>query len=209
MSYKPWIGKNYAGGAFFGQRVLLVGESHYGESDADKTLNVVQEVCDGDRYRFFTGIGQAIIGPRAYEASPSAFWHSVAFMNFLDQSAGDGPSDRPSENAFARSGQRFLQRVCEIGTDILPHRIIVFSSRSWDYLPAFPEGPAAGLNFLPMMPSLAQCGPYNLDGDHIAWAMFAKHPSRGWTPDPWRFLVATFLATPMPAGSMRQQDEKI
>lgn len=30
MTYRPWIGCNFETGAFFGQRVLIMGESHYG-----------------------------------------------------------------------------------------------------------------------------------------------------------------------------------
>lgn len=199
MSYKPWIGKNYAAGAFFGQRILIVGESHYGAFDAGMTINVVQEVCDGYRYRFFTAIGQAIVGKNAYEANPSAFWHSVAFMNFLDEPAGVGPAHRPSRQALARSGERFLDRAAEIGSDQLPHRIIIFSHLAWESMPAFSQGTAEGIAFVPVMPSLAQCGPFNINGNQTAWAMYAKHPrSRGWDAKLWRFLVGSFLATPCP-----------
>lgn len=96
VKFLPWIGKNYMGG-FNGMRTLVLGESHYAwkqEPDLSDKPNVtsecIQEQLDGDYTKaFWTKLAKAMSGEDTLTLEGKAkFWHSVAFYNYVQESAG-------------------------------------------------------------------------------------------------------------------------
>ena len=108
MGYLPWRSDNYVKGAFFGLRTLIVGESHYCNDDPLTTRTVVREAIDGEDTRFFLAVGSACVGRETYKADRARSWHSVAFVNFVQQSVPTA-THRPTQKMFRDERFRAVQ----------------------------------------------------------------------------------------------------
>lgn len=196
MSFTPWKGDNYSAGAFFGQRLLLVGESHYGPRDyPELTVDTVKEVIAGQPIDFYGWLGYACAGRTAYEADRSRFWHSVSFMNFVDELVGPNAKSPATDEMLLRGQKSFLSRIRK--HDLAPDRIVVFSSRAWKFLPPFMLG-QEGATFFADEPEKAWFGYYKLRHG-LAATMYAEHPRTvGWSASMWRALLMRFLMEPLP-----------
>lgn len=196
--FNPWVGSQYNAGAYFGQRILLVGESHNGtESDEETTRYVVQQVCSGKRIRFFTSIGYSCVGREMYDFNPARFWHSVAFMNFVQEPVPTN-KDRPTTDMIQKSIPNFLKTL----DDLEPDKVLLFSDCCWDELPAFTNGPKGQLTDSEDDYSAFGC----YDGKKQIYVMYARHPmSRGWKLDHWRKRIAAFLSGPVSQQMLRAE----
>lgn len=194
MPFRPWEGDHYKGGSFFGQKILLIGESHYDpemRDHAEFTKKTVREVCNGNPIGFFTAVGHACVGPTAYE--PARFWHSVAFFNFVETHVGPTSKARPTPAMWKEAKETFLFRA----EALKPDRIIVFSDGAWNHLPPFADQ-TDGANFYAAEPSKAWMGYYRFASSLVP-AMYAHHPNaRGWSAPIWRALILRFLTEPLP-----------
>ncbi len=87
-----WIGKTYKGGGIFGKRVFIVGESTYHRVSEDvSSFNVLmaEDHMAGYTDRFRTKLVRAFLGhDREGLSDIQAFWHSVAFANFVSRNLG-------------------------------------------------------------------------------------------------------------------------
>jgi diadenosine tetraphosphatase ApaH/serine/threonine PP2A family protein phosphatase len=134
VEHDPWIDERRYHEGIDGQRVAVVGYSHYeGEDEPDGddfTTSVVQRVISGEyRLPFFTNI-------RNYFGADdhASFWPRVLFFNYLPDYIGgrDKKFEAGSPAQIERAQQRFkcLIRRYE------PHKVIAFSKKAWT---AFPE----------------------------------------------------------------------
>ncbi|MBI5442722.1 MAG: hypothetical protein HY900_16100 [Deltaproteobacteria bacterium] len=133
IHYTPWIGENYGAANVTGTRLLVLGESHYGDGDPDATVRYTQAYVDGQNHRFWTSIMQLVLGRPGYEIDRREFWHSVSFYNFIQEPVGDGPRWRPTSEMWARSQGPFE----EVLNELKPRRILVLGAALWDNLPSF------------------------------------------------------------------------
>ena len=122
IAFHPWVGNRYsegypvAGGAI---RVLLLGEAHYKSDPPDDRSHGVSFTFDsvtnylaakgtpGRRRspaRYWTRTGKVIAGPGSYDRQ--AFWHSVAFYNYVQCFQPVGTC--PTEEAFAAARAAFV-----------------------------------------------------------------------------------------------------
>ncbi len=118
--FLPWVGARYGeihappvGRA----RVLVLGESHYGDASCQResfTNDVVKEWVFQRRDRFFTKVAKLTLGLSTAEwLSPELsheFWNSVLFYNYVQEIVGPGPRYRPSPEMW-RCAESSLGRL--------------------------------------------------------------------------------------------------
>ena len=181
--HEPWVGAEYNLG-IGGQRVAIVGYSHWGEEAHDTpeaTRECVAQVISCEwRIRFFTQIRNYF----GYD-DHGAFWPRVLFFNFLPNLVG-GPNRRfnhgtPEQHAHGLSRfERLIHRH-------RPDRVFVFTGRHW----------AFGLNnerrALPNFPKFSS-RTYKI-GQHTAKAFFLRHP-QGASKDLMRRAVMYVIEEP-------------
>ncbi|EPJ3803550.1 hypothetical protein OND84_004196 [Morganella morganii] len=139
VRFAPWIGSQYENG-FLGLRILLVGESHYGDKQHERptvTPEIIKALALGERHpratrksprkKHFTLIMSAVknVRQRFSDAQRREFWNSVAYYNFLQEFIS---SSRilPSPDAWKRGEKAFT----EVLTVLAPNLIICFSKRN-------------------------------------------------------------------------------
>ena len=64
IRFQPWVGGSYLGGGVLGQRVMVLGESHYASPADDRpsfTRDIVREYVYRRRDRFFTVVAKTVL----------------------------------------------------------------------------------------------------------------------------------------------------
>ena len=140
-TFKPWVGNKYWSDGLKGVRVLILGESHYGDEgthNPDFTKEVVKEWGQEKRNRFFTVVQKLVLGQGAGPVSDeqrSDFWEHVAFYNFVQSLVGTGPRERPTQEMWAAAKAPFLSTVSELKPQVL----VVLGFELADNLPVLPS----------------------------------------------------------------------
>jgi len=140
LTWFPWIGNNYEKGGIFNKKILILGESHYGTDEnswfnEDLTRLSIQEKigeANGDsifhKKAFHTKIFKAFNLKPATNENKIKFWHSVAFFNYVQISAGDKPRKRPKKEHWEISINPVKKTL-----DILkPDIIVVLGYALWE-----------------------------------------------------------------------------
>ncbi len=141
--FKPWVGRNYQKSTgTFGKRILVLGESHYQWDEniapplsPDLTIECIEAQISGDEtHPFWTKITNVFLGEVGWRSleEKEAFWHSIAFANFVQESVGFGPRERPKEDMWEKGRSAFLEMLSELH----PHLIVVLGFELWENLPA-------------------------------------------------------------------------
>ena len=144
--FKPWIGDNYWSARRFGKRVLVLGESTFQWDENSPlppgwTIDCVKEQISGEgTYAFWTKIAIAFLNKPPSVEDKEAFWHSVAFYNYIQESVGVGPRIPPTPEMWGNAREPFN----EVLSQLCPQFIAVLGYRLWNALPADgSEGPRA------------------------------------------------------------------
>jgi hypothetical protein len=122
-TFDPWIGNHYATGAFGGKRLLVLGESHYGDEGdlyPGFTAKIIREYALQKGYfRIFPKIQRLVVGgPGGFSnAERAEFWHKVAFYNFIQTILDYG--GRPTYEMWQAAREPFLQTVRELAPNII------------------------------------------------------------------------------------------
>jgi len=139
MIFKPWIGPNFERTGFEGLRVLILGESHYGEPGTEYdnfTSDVVREWAFGKPSAFFSKIAKSMLRLTSQQNlsddQRAQFWSSVAFYNYVQKLVGDGPRQRPSPDLWEQSKQAFFEALNQLNPDVC----VVFGMELWSNLPS-------------------------------------------------------------------------
>jgi hypothetical protein len=140
--FDPWIGSQYRSEGLRGVRILILGESHYGDigtESATFTTEVVKEWGQKKRHRFFTvtqklvaGIGK---GESVTDEQRAAFWEQVAFYNFVQAFPGPQPRTRPTKEDWADAAPVFLATMA----DLKPQVVVVLGVQLQGHLPDIPN----------------------------------------------------------------------
>jgi len=177
----PWIGKFYRRG-FKGHRLLIVGHSHYfrkrREAAPGVTRKVVSWAIDRElQSNFLTLIERTLLGIDD-PARSKAFWHSVAFYNFLQSDRLRRPRQAVRREEWLASRSPFHAVLGELR----PERILVFSKTTWDW---------TGHADLWLHNEVQA---FRLGDGTTAWCLALPHTKwRGYSPKKWHPLVAAFL----------------
>lgn len=193
--FEPWVGDLYgeADGAFGGQKVMVLGESHYHETPEfygregwpEFTSNVVRELAIGGRHRFFTGIAQVLQEKPRWAISQDeveALWRSLVFYNYVPRVVAGTARVRPKPEWFAEGAEPF-RRVLETHR---PEAIVVCGYELWHWLvTSLPEDLKIGGWVEWPLGGVRRIGP--------ALALCMKHPSAGFSSEQWRPVVRRLL----------------
>lgn len=175
---------------------MVLGESHYEWLEeqtlaADWTQQSIENDITGKKHRFRTRVAAVFLGhsPSSPEER-GAFWHSVAFTNYIPVSVGKGAKTRPDEKMWAAAIPRFAALITEHAPDFL----LVLGHELWrrvHYSYAMKGNPEPHPN--------AQ-GEWRMWRYHIApnrtmFACATTHPSsRGYDYKKWHPFVKEMLA---------------
>lgn len=153
INFKPWVGKDYLTKGYKGQRILVLGESHYCSSELAEggrcnpvcikdnmqkdcflqTIDVVKEFIDNYRgcpyQQTFLCFERAVVGKELSLPERKDFWNSVMFYNYI-QYAQSMARKEPMPEHWEVSKKAFA----ELLSDYKPDKIIVWGVRLFDYL---------------------------------------------------------------------------
>jgi len=133
VRFFPWVGMNYEEGWSNGNRLLILGESHYEDADVTGWLtdDLISGVTTGNiTHRFFTIVAQLITGDSCVELDKHKFWSKVAFYNFV-QVPLSGARVRPTWDEWLTGVQPFKDVV----KLLQPEKIIVLGKQLWEVMP--------------------------------------------------------------------------
>jgi hypothetical protein len=123
---------------------------------------------------FLTNIVATCTGSLPDATSRREFWHSVAFYDFIQEFAGDGPRIRPHHSRWPRSTPAFA----EVLLLLKPELILVLGNQNWDNM-----GGLDGRDGPPLRSGLgrySQTWVYPTGDGNSALAFHVKHPSAGY-----------------------------
>ena len=141
--FLPWVGDRYFGGNRYGLRLLVLGESHYGDPtehrDRDFTRWVVRHFGQERRARFFTRTAKVLIEDRdpgwISDAQRAEVWEHVAFYNFV-LTVMEGPGHAPS-NQHWEAAQAPFRTVLDV---LFPQAVLILGRRVNDHVKQRPDG---------------------------------------------------------------------
>lgn len=138
IEHREWCPEGYFMSGLKGQKVAVVGYSHWSNECDSETLtkDVVGSVVSGDfRSSFFTSIS------RYFEFEDlDKFWSMVMFFNFLPCVVGKGVERYGSGTSMQLDVAR--ARVLKIMQDHKPDKLFVFSMKAWRDFPPTVEDEA-------------------------------------------------------------------
>ena len=167
MNFKPWIGERYEKRELFGLRILLLGESHYGEpgeENEDFTIDVVRHWGQQARHSFFTITAKFLLRKGAGEwlsdDDRSDFWEKVAFYNYIQELVGSDSRIRPTSKMWQNARSSFLS-LCD---ELKPELIVVLGKELCWNLREIPgeypyccvRHPSSGFSYEKEMPILLE-----------------------------------------------------
>ncbi|WP_263367688.1 hypothetical protein [Edaphobacter bradus] len=145
VAFQPWIGDAFQEG-IRGQRILVLGESHYHRCDEDAAC---RNENDNARKTMHENMTRGVVQwwkdnahpsplsyrvPKLFNIEKSEFWTRVAFYNYLQSFAGPAARCRPSEEQWGDLTN--AQGFQEILDQLNPNRILVLGKKLWSNLPS-------------------------------------------------------------------------
>ena len=210
INFKPWVGKDYLSKGYQGQRILVLGESHYCAAELAEggrctpfclkekmkeecfcqTQDVVHEAVyayGGQKYlRCFVSFERAVTGKVLTQEERVVFWESVMFYNYI-QYALSAPRTSPNPEHWGKSEKAFVELLEKYS----PDKIIVWGVRLYNGLP---DLGGYGMKLKVSTTDSADVWMYNVKGKDIP-ALKIHHPSaptgKNW--DYWHEVISNFL----------------
>lgn len=192
--FKPWVGSEYNSGGIYGKKVLVLGESHYGDApdDADDTIGTIKEFVYeywGAPYQqTFLCFERALAGREINQEEREQLWNSVMFYNYFQKST-TGPRTAPDMTVQKESEEAFRELLEQFQPDF----IIVWGARLYQLLPGWDGNETdikVGEDSTPVWH-------YKINGKTIP-AMNVHHPSspsgKNWTY--WHQFHKAFIGEP-------------
>jgi hypothetical protein len=140
--FEPWIGSRYKHNNRFGVRILVLGESHYGEETETRptaTTDVVRRYAQRERYPFFTKVSKVLLGLDSEtwldNRARGDVWEDIAFYNYIQGFVSEDSRVRPSAEMWSAAKAPFLQML----KDLDPNVVLVLGKELGAHLPPIPE----------------------------------------------------------------------
>jgi len=130
IEHRPWIGPDYRRG-IDGQRVMIVGYSHYLREDTDQdgaTEDIINRITIKRETwgAFFTAI------PKYFDFDDRVeFWNRVMFFNFIPECVGS--KEKKFANGTSGQVERARERFVRLIRDAKPKpdRVLVLTTKGW------------------------------------------------------------------------------
>lgn len=198
LNYLPWIGENYA------NKLLIVGESHYGE-DNEKRIHEVNHptftrlaVLDmgvtGNTYgkvKFYNNIWR--IGRKFIpEISKNDFWQQVSYLNIVQSAMLEG-SKRPQPKDFEIGSTAFFKSILVLK----PKYCLMAGLSSFGYITAKAEENSYRITNKIWFDKVGRSHPRQIEITHSSGykttLIFITHPSMYFSYNAWGdFLLSNF-----------------
>lgn len=194
--FEPWIGDNYWSDGWYGNKILVIGNSHYckdrnkcsdcgvdgycfdDDGCSDFTTDVINTYLnsDSDRkrsgwMRTYKNFEKALCGYNTDDDDSYNIWHSIAFYNYL-QTAVRNWKDSGNDDDYDASENAFW----EVLEELRPDCIIMWGNRVWSKAP--------GYNGVDV---------YELDDGTEIPALKIHHPSMGFSWKQENESISSFL----------------
>ncbi|WP_017346110.1 hypothetical protein [Pantoea sp. A4] len=156
-NFKPFVGKDYFQSKY-GVRVLVLGESHYGD-DGDESEDYTQMVVANHAYTpglpFFSRVTKLLRLSKDTPSNEERYdaWQQIAFYNFVQEFVGEKWRMSPTAKMWEDAAPMFL----EVARELKPDIILVLGHNLWDKVPALPDAhpvewcsvkhPAGGMSY--------------------------------------------------------------
>lgn len=143
--FVPYVGESYWDGYMQGRRLLVVGESHYDDTDylvhsapgsqeyRDFTRGVVQDcvfeaATKSKLPHFWRSLTQMLIRIEALHATATVdAWNRIAYMNYIQCIVGK-KGQSPKTSQMWKTGEPALKDALRI---LRPNRVLVLGSTNW------------------------------------------------------------------------------
>lgn len=195
--FTPWVGANYAASE---ERLLILGESHYGEESmpGNSTITLTQEYVDEKwTHRFWTSTMQVICGQPHWELDRKEFWQSVAFYNYVQQPVAETAKVAPTAEMFSLSREAFFSVLSQLA----PKKILVLSNRLWENMPT--DGlPGPHLSY---GEDTRETLLYQYEGGQ-ALACWVPHPSYNFSWPQWHPMIKALLDKELMQGAVTTEE---
>lgn len=138
-NFKPFIGENYYNSKY-GVRVLVLGESHYGDI-GDESEDYTQMVVKNHAYTpglpFFSRVTKLLRLSQDHPTDAERYeaWQQVAFYNFVQEFVGEEGRIRPTSQMWNDAIPMFL----DVARELKPDVIVVLGHQLWDKAPQLPS----------------------------------------------------------------------
>jgi hypothetical protein len=189
LNFQPWISDAYINNTGIYGRLLIIGESHYLDSDNyenEFTTNVVDGYINlQSELHFFRNLGLAFNEENRYEV-----WDNVAFANGI-QVGLENVDSQPTKNDIAT----FVPAFWKLLEELKPSRVLICSQRMWkSWMPSGDDCckfiRSLDSNFKPA----AVWEYYYNDGKKNCLVMGIDHPSRYFSHKNWAPIIKEFLS---------------
>lgn len=174
--FYPWVGPKYNSDGLAGTRLLVLGESHYGQSEDLRpgfTRDVIRRNVYQGRHSFFTVLTKLLLNQKAgfiRQKNREFIWDRIAFYNYVQGMAGTGARDSVPKNLWETSQEAFYSVV----KAVRPNALLIVGKTLRKHLPD-----------LNMHTATAQVETLTIP--HVAWPGFSYDP---WGGEVHRFLGA-------------------
>ena len=133
IEHRPWVGKKFcSGGGIKGQKIAIVGYSHYldGRKDnEDVTKCTISRVIRRDHESFLS----FFYSIERYFDDVDDLWEKVLFFNFIPNAIGN--VDRRFALGKPAQIEQGRLRVTQILKEYLPDKVIVLTRKGWSEFP--------------------------------------------------------------------------
>lgn len=189
----PWIGKEYQKG-IGGEKVLVLGESHYCTSPIEFTSSITQDIIrdlfapksEHEPYKTtYTKFINALAGKKLDINGKRDWWNRIAFYNYV-QTPMTGARVAPTSEDFKNSESAFF----EVLEHLCPTHVIVWGKRLYENMPdCGKELPSIKMND----GSEVHRWEYLLRDGLPVKLLEVYHPSTGFSTDYWNEAIRLFL----------------
>lgn len=185
INFKPWVGPSFQSGPL---RLLIVGESQYGEPDEDpakSTTTVVEKWQSGEwNVRYLVAAARLLTGKERSHIDRTKDLDQVAFYNFVQVMLPDRRS-RPRTEDFVASYDAFRQLLLRLN----PTHTLATGYELWNNMPDW-DGRQRPIT---LGGKSMELGEY-ATSDGYCLATNVPHLSIAFSPPEWKPAVDEFLA---------------
>lgn len=179
IQFEPWVGNDYWDGGCFGKRILVLGESQYGENwGASMTKDLLYDQTYSSHTKIaYTNFERALEGDYTDKDDRERIWNSVMFYNYV-QSCVSKARKSPAQWQFDESEDAFFEVLETYEPDV----ILVWGTRLWNFLPYINYEAGTDCEYEGFQ---YRSGSYTTDSGLVIPCYEMQHPSSGFSWSWW------------------------